>query len=246
MRAVNLLPRELRQSKSFREEDPAVVVGSALGVIVIIALGSAFFVAHGKAGSEQARLTRDQLELAALSQQQRPTPKPVKPSEPITPIVPPPSVTGQEATWLSAVGTNLSQRVAFDRVLRDVSLVVPDDITLTSMTMAAPETAAPVPGVPPPPATQGFVISGTAFSYDSVARLLSRLSLVPDLSGVTLTSTGSGGAPGASGSSSPGAAPSSTVQFNISAAIKGAPVAAAPAPVVPAPSDGSTTTGVSS
>jgi type IV pilus assembly PilN-like protein len=242
MRAVNLLPRELRQRKSFREEDPAVVVGSALGVIVMIALGSAFLVAHGKAGSQQARLTRAQLELAALSGQKHQTPKPVKPSAPITPIVPPPAVTGQEATWLAAVGTNLSQRIAFDRLLRDVSLVVPDDITLTSMTMSAPATAAPIPGVPPPTSTQGFVIAGTAFSYDSVARLLSRLALVPDLSGVTLTSTGSGSAPGSSSSGPASAA----VQFNISAAIKGAPVAAAPAPVVPAPVDGSTTTGVSS
>jgi hypothetical protein len=248
MRAVNLLPRELRQHKSFREEEPAVVVGSALGVIVIIALGSAFFVAHGKAGAQQARLTRAQLELAALSAQKHETPKPVKPSAPITPIVPPPSVTGQEATWLAAVGTNLSQRIAFDRVLRDVSLVVPDDITLTSMTMAAPATTAAVPGVPPPTSAQGFTIAGTAFSYDSVARLLSRLSLVPDLSGVTLTSTGSGAAPGSSGAgagSGSGAASSSAVQFNISAGIKGAPVAPAPAPVVPAPVDG-TTTGVSS
>jgi len=248
MRAVNLLPRELRQHKSFREEEPAVVVGSALGVIVIIALGSAFFVAHGKAGAQQARLTRAQLELAALSAQKHETPKPVKPSAPITPIVPPPSVTGQEATWLAAVGTNLSQRIAFDRVLRDVSLVVPDDITLTSMTMAAPATTAAVPGVPPPASAQGFTIAGTAFSYDSVARLLSRLSLVPDLSGVTLTSTGSGAAPGSSGAGSgsgAGAASTTAVQFNISAGIKGAPVAPAPAPVVPAPVDG-TTTGVSS
>lgn len=248
MRAVNLLPRELRQHKSFREEEPAVVVGSALGVIVIIALGSAFFVAHGKAGAQQARLTRAQLELAALSAQKHETPKPVKPSAPITPIVPPPSVTGQEATWLAAVGTNLSQRIAFDRVLRDVSLVVPDDITLTSMTMAAPATTAAVPGVPPPTSAQGFTIAGTAFSYDSVARLLSRLSLVPDLSGVTLTSTGSGAAPGSSGAgggSGSGAGSTSAVQFNISAGIKGAPVAPAPAPVVPAPVDG-TTTGVSS
>jgi hypothetical protein len=250
MRAVNLLPRELRQHKSFREEEPAVVVGSALGVIVIIALASAFFVAHGKAGAQQARLTRAQLELAALSAQKHETPKPVKPSAPITPIVPPPSVTGQEATWLAAVGTNLSQRIAFDRLLRDVSLVVPDDITLTSMTMAAPATTAAVPGVPPPASAQGFTIAGTAFSYDSVARLLSRLSLVPDLSGVTLTSTGSGAAPGASGAdagsgSGSDAAGSTSVQFNISAGIKGAPVAPAPAPVVPAPVDG-TTTGVSS
>jgi len=228
MRAVNLLPRDLQQRKSFREEDPAVVVGSALGVIVMIALGAAFFVAHGKASSEQERLTKARLELAALSQKQHPASKPVKPAVPITPIVPPPAVTGQEATWLSAVSTNLSQRIAFDRVLRDVSLVIPDDVTLTSMTMSAPTSAVAVPGVPPTAATQGFVIAGSAYSYDSVARLLSRLALVPDLSTVTLTSTGSGAAPGSSGSGG-------GVQFSISAAIKGAPAPAAPAVTTPAP-----------
>lgn len=241
MRAVNLLPRELRHKKSFREEDPAVVVGSALGVMVMIALGSAFFVAHGKASAQQARLTRAQLELAALSQVKRPQPKPVKPAVPITPIVPPPSVTGQEATWLSAVTTDLSQRIAFDRVLRDVSLVIPDDVTLTSMTLTAPAATAvvPVPGATPSTASQGFVIAGSAFSYDGVARLLSRLSLVPDLSGVTLTSTSSGSAPGTSGSGSSGG-----VQFNITAAIKGPPAPAAPAATTPAPAP--TTTAVSS
>ena len=40
MRAVNLLPLDQRQRKSIRQEDPAVVVGSALGVIVMIALGA--------------------------------------------------------------------------------------------------------------------------------------------------------------------------------------------------------------
>ena len=196
MRAVNLLPRDMQQRKSFREEDPAVVVGSALGVIVMIALGAAFFVAHGKANTQQARLTKAQLELAALSEKKREAQKPAKPSAPITPIVPPPAITGQEASWLSAVSTNLSQRIAFDRVLRDVSLVIPDDITLSSMTMSAPLSTVAVPGVPPPTASQGFVIAGTAYSYDSVARLLSRLALVPDLNTVTLTSTGSGAAAG--------------------------------------------------
>jgi len=239
MRAVNLLPRDMQQRKSFREEDPAVVVGSALGVIVMIALGAAFFVAHGKANTQQARLTKAQLELAALSEKKREEQKPAKPSAPITPIVPPPAITGQEASWLSAVSTNLSQRIAFDRVLRDVSLVIPDDITLSSMTMSAPIAAVATPGVPPPAASQGFVIAGTAFSYDSVARLLSRLALVPDLNTVTLTSTGSGAAPGSTGSSSGGG-----VQFNISAAIKGAPAPPAPAVVPPAPID--TTTGSSS
>jgi Tfp pilus assembly protein PilN len=232
MRAVNLLPREYQNAKSIRHEDPAVVVGSALGVIVMIALGGAFFVAHGHASAQQARLTAARLVLAQLAAHQKPTPKSVKPSAPITPIVPPPAVTGQEATWLSAVSTNLAQRIAWDRVLREVSLVIPSDVTLLSLTMSAP-TASAAGAAPGAAASQGFVIQGSAFSYDSVARLLSRLALVPDLSNVTLTSTGSGAAPGSSGSSS--SQSTGGVQFNITAAVKGAPAPpAAATPVAPA------------
>ena len=238
MRAVNLLPKDLQNAKSIRHEDPAVVVGSALGVVVMIALGSAFFVAHGKAAAQQKQLTEARLELAQLSQQKRPAPKPVKPAAPITPIVPPPTVTGQEASWLSAVSTNLSQRIAWDRVLREVSLVVPDDVTLTQLTMTAPtpasEAAAAAPGATS--SSQGFVIQGNAFSYDSVARLLSRLALVPDLSNVNLASTGSGTAPGSS------SAPSSGVSFNITATVAGPPPAPAAAPPV-APASTDTTAG---
>ncbi len=238
MRAVNLLPRDLQNAKSIRNEDPAVVVGSALGVIVMIALGSAFYVAHGKANAQQVQLTKARLELAQLSEQKHPTPKPATPSAPITPIVPPPAVTGQEASWLSAVSTNLSQRIAWDRVLREVSLVVPDDVTLTQLTMTAPtaasEAAAAAPGAT---ASQGFVIQGTAFSYDSVARLLSRLALVPDLSDVNLASTGSDAAPGSASASGSG------VQFNITATVAGPPPAPAAAVVPAAPASTDTTAG---
>src|SRR5206468_11282581 len=186
--------------------------------------------AHGKANAEQARLTTSRLELAQLSLHQRPKPKPTKPSAPITPIVPPPAITGQEASWLSAVSSTLSQRIAWDRVLREVSLVIPDDVTLASLTMTAPTSvaAAAVPGAAAAPPSQGFVISGSAYSYDSVARLLSRLALVPALTRVTLTGSnqGTGGTGSSTGSSdSAGGA----VQFNISAAIKGAAAPAAPA-----------------
>lgn len=239
MRAVNLLPKELQTRKSIREEDPAVVVGSALGLVVMIALGLAFYVEHNAAGKQQSRLTAARLELAQLSvKQHHEKPKSTKPVVPITPLVPPPSVTGQEATWLSAVESDLSQRIAWDRVLREVSLVMPDDVTLTSMTMTAPVTAAVIPGVtttPPAGGSQGFVIAGNAFSYDSVARLLSRLALVPDLTGVLLTSTGSGAAPGSAGGSSTG------VQFNISANVKGAPAPITPVTTTP-PVDTSTET----
>jgi Tfp pilus assembly protein PilN len=239
MRAVNLLPKDLQARKSIRQEDPAVVVGSALAVIVMIALGAAFYTAHTKAAAAEKRLTAARLELGRLSLKQHPQPKPVKPAVPITPIVPPPSITGQEATWLSAVSTNLSQRIAWDRLLREVSLVMPDDVTLTSLTMTAPTTAPTTPGVVATGAAaspaQGFTISGNAFSYDSVARLLSRLALVPDLSDVTLTSTGSGGSAGAT---SPSA---ESVTFSISASVKGAPAPPA-ATTTTVPTDTSSTT----
>jgi Tfp pilus assembly protein PilN len=238
MRAVNLLPLDLQHAKSIRHEDPAVVIGSALGVIVMIALASAFFVAHNQANAQQAQLTKARLELAQLSQVKHPTPKPAAPSAPITPIVPPPSVTGQEASWLSAVSTNLAQRIAWDRVLREVSLVVPSDVTLTQLTMTAPtaasEAAAATPGSTQ---QQGFVIQGSAFSYDSVARLLSRLALVPDLTNVTLASTGNTATPGSSTPAAGGG-----VQFDITAAVAGPPPAPpAVVPVAPAVTD--TTTG---
>ena len=244
MRAVNLLPKELQTRKSIREEDPAVVVGSALGLVVMIALGLAFYVEHGAAAKQQARLNTARLALAQLSVKEHELkPKSTKPKVPITPVVPPPSVTGQEATWLSSVETNLSDRIAWDRVLREVSLVMPDDVTLTSLTMTAPSTAAVIPGVSEPTTSSatGFSIAGDAFSYDSVARLLSRLELVPDLNDVTLTNTSSGSATtgGSSGGSTAG------VQFNISANVKGAPAPPATVTTTPPVDTSTTTTGTS-
>jgi Tfp pilus assembly protein PilN len=218
MRAVNLLPKEFAARKSLREEDPAVVVGSALAVVVLIALGASFLVAQSKANTQQKRLTAARLELGKFSQKSNPTPV-KKPAVPITPIVPPPSIVGQEAVWLASVTSTLSQRIAWDRVLREVSLVMPDDVTLASLTMTAPATPGAIP-TGPAASAQGFVIAGSAFSYPGVARLLSRLGLVPDLSNVTLTSTTSSSKTG--------------VDFSITASVKGAVAPAAPVATTPA------------
>jgi Tfp pilus assembly protein PilN len=238
MRAVNLLPVEQRAGgKSIRQEDPAVVVGSALGAVVMIALIGSFMTAHGKANANQKKLTTDRIVLAQLTERRKLEEaklKPVKPSAPVTPIIPPPAVTGQEAAWLQSVSQVLDQRIAWDRVLREVSLVVPTDVTLSALTMTAPSSAAATAGTT---SSQGFVITGSAYSYDSVARLLSRLALVPDLENVTLSNTSAGST----------ATGNTAVQFNISASVKGAPAPAATPTPAPAPAATDTTsTGVSS
>jgi len=229
MRAVNLLPSGSESRKSFRKEDPAVVIGSALGAVVLVALGVGFMNVHSKVNAEQQKLTTARTELAKLSLIK----KPAIVSKPVVtkPIVPIPAVTSEEQPRLAAITSALSTRIAWDRILREFSLVLPSDVTLTALTLTAP--AAAVPGAPAPAAaSQGLSITGSAFSHDGVARLLSRLMLIPDLTNVALsnsaTATGSAG-----------------VQFSITAVVKGAPAPPAPpAPVVPVTTD--TTAGASS
>ena len=224
MRAVNLLPRDAQQGgKSIRNEDPAVVVGSVLGVVVIIAMAAGFLAAHSKVTAEQKKLSAAQVELGALSLHKRPAAK-VKTPKPTRPIIPVPAVTTEEQPRLDEIADAMSTRIAWDRILREFSLVMPDDVTISSLSMSAPTAAAP---------TQGVTIAGLAYSHDSVARLLSRLMLIPDLSDVTLAnSTGSTSTPG--------------VQFSISATVKGAPAPVAPATTTTTPTDTTATTGASS
>jgi Tfp pilus assembly protein PilN len=231
MRAVNLLPRETNQrGKSIRAEDPAVVVGSALGVVVLIALVAGFLNVHSKVNAQQQKLTAARIELGRLAAEKRVAPTPYKPVKQ-KPIVPVPAVTSEEQPRLDAISAALSTRIAWDRILREFSLVLPTDVKLNTLTLAAPSAAASSATTGAPTAAQNLTLDGTTFSHDAVARLLSRLMLIPDLTNVTL-------------SSSSAAADSGQVDFSISAAVKGAPAPPAPAPAAVAPA--ATTTGASS
>jgi Tfp pilus assembly protein PilN len=231
MRAVNLLPKDGGQRSALRREDPAVIVGGVLGAVVMIALLAGFMNVHSKVNAEQAKLDAARAEYAQLSLEKKERPV-ITPPVKTAPIIPVPAVTAEEQPRLAAISSALGTRIAWDRVLREFSLVLPDDVTVSSLTMAAPSAAATT-GSPGGGGEQGFSIIGSAFSHDGVARLLSRLMLVPDLENVTL------------GNSTVGTDAASGVQFTISASIKGAvapPPAAVPAAVPTTP----TTTGASS
>jgi Tfp pilus assembly protein PilN len=222
MRAVNLLPKDSAQRKSFTREDPAVAIGSALGAVVLIALVGGFMNVHSKVNGEQKKLDAARAEYARLSEE-KVAREPVKPVK-TKPIIPVPAITAEEQPRLTAVSTALGTRIAWDRILREFSLVLPDDVTLTSLTMTAPTPDTGTTGAPAGGTAQGFSIAGTTFSHDGVARLLSRLMLIPDLENVTL------------GSSTAGTDGSSGVQFSITASVKGAvapPVAETPAASTP-------------
>jgi Tfp pilus assembly protein PilN len=230
MRAVNLLPKDANQrGKSIRAEDPAVVVGSALGLVVIVALVLGFMNVHSKVGAEQKKLTAARIELAKLAREKRVEPTPYKPVKQ-QPIVPIPAVASEEQPRLDAVSAALATRIAWDRILREFSLVLPSDVTLTTLALTTPTPAGvATTGAPTGAAAQNLTINGTTYSHDAVARLLSRMMLIPDLSNVTLANSTRDPATG-------------LVTFGISSGVKGAP-APAPAPVPVAPpttTDGST------
>lgn len=209
MRAVNLLPRETRSSRSVTAQNLPAVVGAGVGVVVVAALAGSYLSASAKVANAQSAYNDAKARLAAT---------PLPPAAAAAPVdTTPAAVSAQQGPRLQAVASVLGQRIAWDRLLREFSLVLPSDVWISSLDMNAPVAGA----------TNGFSLSATTYSYDSVARMLSRLALVPDLTGVTLQSTAQSGR---------------LVQFSVAASIKGAPAPVTPAaPAVPATTDTTST-----
>jgi Tfp pilus assembly protein PilN len=198
MRAVNLLPRETHSRRQVTPEQLPVLIAAASAVVVVVALSFGYLSGSAKIAHARQDLNDANAQLAAT---------PLPPS--VQKLVTPSAVAAQQQPRLDAVSTALSTRIAWDRILREFSLVLPDDVWLASLTMSAP-----VSGGAALPGATGLQFTGTTYTYASVARLLSRLSLVPDLTGVQLGSTSKSGP---------------LVSFTVSAVVKGAPVPATPA-----------------
>jgi Tfp pilus assembly protein PilN len=176
MRAVNLLPRDQGHGTVRKEHLPALV-GACSGVLVAAALGAMFMMGSGKIAAEQRKLDD-------LSRQYQSLPAP-----PAGPSAAQQQLAGEQSARVSALSTALGSRVAWDRVFREFSLVLPDDVWLTTLTAKSPIS----PATNTPTGTGGapsqFTLQGRTYSHDGVARLLSRLQVVPDLTNVQLLSS---------------------------------------------------------
>ena len=176
MRAINLLPRDDARGSS-RRPDPPVLVGVIGVVFVSAALAAAFLIESGKTAGKRNELANLEAQLALI-----PEPPPTPAGE-ATPLV------EAQSVRVGALSTVLARRVAWDRVLRGLSLVLPEDVWFTSLSAKAPlssSTADPPLPNDPTAAPTGFTISGHTYSHEGVARLLSRLSVLPDLTDVEL------------------------------------------------------------
>lgn len=182
MKAVNLLPREDAPRKATSGRSNAVVIVAAAGsLLVVLALVVATTIASSHVSSARADLDASRAELART------------PAHASSSLARNRLLSARERRTL-ALASTLSRRVAWDRILRRLALVLPDDVWLTDLagdtptgTLDTTATAAPAtPGAVP----TGLQIDGYSYSHAAVARLLSRLEVVPDLKDVQLqTST---------------------------------------------------------
>jgi Tfp pilus assembly protein PilN len=176
MRAINLLPRDDARRKQ-QKPQWVVFVPVILAVLLSALLSMLFLSASGKVKDRKATLASLQAELAAI-----PTPDASK-------VQTQNALAADKQTRVHALNTALSRRVVWDRVFRELSLVLPDDVWLS--TLAARSPVSPSLAVAPAPVTGAVAatectLAGYTYSQPAVARLLTRLSVIPDLVNVQL------------------------------------------------------------
>jgi len=202
MRAVNLLPSD--ETTEGRSGPALPVLVGCVGLVLVAALLAFMYIS----GSSKVGVQRKALAQATAEYDSIPSPPPAPAIDKQLPE--------EKEARIAALSTELGQRVVWDRLLREVSEVVPSDVWLVDLKAQSPSYIDGTATAPPPATGStsslsalpgGFIVEGCTYSQDSVARFLSRLQLVPDLSDMTLASS-EGASSDDSGDSSSGSSTS--------------------------------------
>jgi Tfp pilus assembly protein PilN len=178
MCAFDLMPKEETRERGTRVGLAKLAV-ALLGLVIVAGLAAAYLYAGAGVMSKQGELDDLRAQLAELE-------VPVE-----EPVVGAPALTAEGQARSTALSTALAIRIAWDRVLREVSLVVPEDVWLTQLSASTPNAAlggaaAAAPTTTGSTSPNSLAAVGFARSQESVALLLSRLESIPELTTVQL------------------------------------------------------------
>src|SRR3954463_13992286 len=126
MRAINLLPRDEKRRTGPSIPTPVAITALAGLILVTALLGILIVSAHGKVSSKQVELAQKDAELAAVPV---PAQRQLEQQD---------ALVTDKAARVSALNSALARRIAWDRVLREFALVLPDDVWLLKMSAKAP------------------------------------------------------------------------------------------------------------
>ena len=179
MRAVNLLPRDGTGPRGpRRRQSRGILLGIGAASAVLTALAAGATIEAAKVKDKQRTLEGLRAQLAAV----RPPPKQAGSTR----------LAQEKERRMTAVGAALSERIAWDRILRKLALVLPEDVWLSGLTASrvGGSTGGPAGGTPAPGGGTALSLKGYTYSHEAVARFLARLAVVPDLANVQLQNSG--------------------------------------------------------
>jgi Tfp pilus assembly protein PilN len=178
MRAFNLLPQEeVRQAKEGPSPVPYVLV-ALVGVLLFAALAAFYLMAGTDVERKKGQIEDLRAELAGYQASARDVALDSKSA----------GLAGESAGRSTALSAALANRLAWDRVLREIALIVPDDVSLTVI-----QGTSPVPGAPLPAdgsERTDLTLTGTVESHANVAEFMARLSVIPEITSVRLKEAG--------------------------------------------------------
>jgi Tfp pilus assembly protein PilN len=175
MRAFNLLPSEEARSAQEKRSPVPYVLVALVGVLLFAALAAFYLMAGAGAAEKQSRIDDLRAELAVYAAQVE-KPKADDPAQ---------ALAAERLGRTNALSAALETRLAWDRVLRELALVLPEDAAVDLIEATSPgafNAPTPVSGSP----TVHFTMLGGTDSHASVAEVLARLSVIPEFENVNL------------------------------------------------------------
>jgi Tfp pilus assembly protein PilN len=175
MKRINLLPQEARV-KASRER--GLIWAILILVAVVVVLGLVYVKFNSDVGAKEDQLAAIQAETATVQAK-------------IAELSPYAALQAQRTAMTETAKGIYESSVPFSILLQELSLVIPENVRLQSMTATVPQAMLPggAAGVTGATTTADVTFTGQTEKHKDVAEFMTRLGLIPQLMGVTLTSS---------------------------------------------------------
>jgi Tfp pilus assembly protein PilN len=177
MKRINLLPQEAR-AKASRER--GLLYAIIILVVLVAVLGLVYVKFNSDVGAKQSELDAITTETAAVQAE-------------IAELRPYAEIQSQRTAMTETAKSIYASSVPFSIILQQLSLVIPDNVRLQSLSATVPPTMLPgAPAADPAAAAAATIdvtFSGQTEKHRDVAEFMTRLGLIPQLMGIQLTSS---------------------------------------------------------
>lgn len=206
MKRINLLPQEERV-KASRER--GLIWAILILVAVVVVLGLVYVKYNSDVSAKQDELAAIQAETAVVQAK-------------IAELSPYAALQAQRTAMTETAKGIYESSVPFSILLQELSLVIPENVRLQTLTATVPPAMLPgsaTVGVTGAPATTDVTFTGQTEAHRDVAEFMTRLGLIPQLKDITLSS--STDVSGTTTTTTASSAPTATFkQFTVTAALR--------------------------